>query len=215
MIILYGSPLSTYTAKVRLALNWRGLAFEEREPEGGYKSAAWSARVAMGTIPALDHDGFLLAESEVILEYLEETFPDRPLLPAQPQARAVVRCLARLHDLHVEPQVRALFSLIKDPTQGSRLMSLKVSLEDRLQRLATVAVASPCMAGSQPSLADCGFAVTLPLARRLFLELGQPLEIPAKLWVWEDAMAADRTLQQTLAPWRDALEAWLLAFRRP
>ena len=58
MIILYGSPLSTYTAKVRLALNWRGLAFEEREPEGGYKSAAWSARVAMGTIPALDHDGF-------------------------------------------------------------------------------------------------------------------------------------------------------------
>ena len=215
MIILYGSPLSTYTAKVRLALNWRGLAFEEREPEGGYKSAAWSARVAMGTIPALDHDGFLLAESEVILEYLEETFPDRPLLPAQPQARAVVRCLARLHDLHVEPQVRALFSLIKDPTQGSRLLSLKVSLEDRLQRLATVAVASPYMAGSQPSLADCGFAVTLPLARRLFLELGQPLEIPAKLWVWEDAMAADRTLQQTLAPWRDALEAWLLAFRRP
>ena len=215
MIILYGSPLSTYTAKVRLALNWRGLAFEEREPEGGYKSAAWSARVAMGTIPALDHDGFLLAESEVILEYLEETFPDRPLLPAQPQARAVVRCLARLHDLHVEPQVRALFSLIKDPTQSSRLLSLKVSLEDRLQRLATVAVASPCMAGSQPSLADCGFAVTLPLARRLFLELGQPLEIPAKLWVWEDAMAADRTLQQTLAPWRDALEAWLLAFRRP
>jgi len=105
--------------------------------------------------------------------------------------------------------------LIKDPTQGSRLLSLKVSLEDRLQRLATVAVASPCMAGSQPSLADCGFAVTLPLARRLFLELGQPLEIPAKLWVWEDAMAADRTLQQTLAPWRDALEAWLLAFRRP
>ena len=215
MIILYGSPLSTYTAKVRLALNWRGLAFEEREPEGGYKSAAWSARVAMGTIPALDHDGFLLAESEVILEYLEETFPDRPLLPAQPQARAVVRCLARLHDLHVEPQVRALFSLIKDPTQGSRLLSLKVSLEDRLQRLATVAVASPCMAGRQPSLADCGFAVTLPLARRLFLELGQPLEIPAKLWVWENAMAADRTLQQTLAPWRDALEAWLLAFRRP
>ena len=215
MIILYGSPLSTYTAKVRLALNWRGLAFEEREPEGGYKSAAWSARVAMGTIPALDHDGFLLAESEVILEYLEETFPDRPLLPAQPQARAVVRCLARLHDLHVEPQVSALFSLFKDPTQGSRLLSLKVSLEDRLQRLATVAVASPCMAGSQPSLADCGFAVTLPLARRLFLELGQPLEIPAKLWVWEDAMAADRTLQQTLAPWRDALEAWLLAFRRP
>ena len=215
MIILYGSPRSTYTAKVRLALNWRGLAFEEREPEGGYKSAAWSARVAMGTIPALDHDGFLLAESEVILEYLEETFPDRPLLPAQPQARAVVRCLARLHDLHVEPQVRALFSLIKDPTQGSRFLSLKVSLEDRLQRLATVAVASPCMAGSQPSLADCGFAVTLPLARRLFLELGQPLEIPAKLWVWENAMAADRTLQQTLAPWRDALEAWLLAFRRP
>lgn len=215
MIILYGSPLSTYTAKVRLALNWRGLPFEEREPEGGYRSAAWSERVAMGTIPALDHDGFLLAESEAILEYLEDAFPGCPLLPVQPQARAVVRCLARLHDLHVEPQVRALFPLIKDPSLGSRLLPLKASLEDRLQRLAMVALASPCMAGDQPSLADCGFAVTLPLAQRLLRELGQPLEMPAKLRVWEEAMATDRTLEKTLAPWRDALEAWLLAYRRP
>ena len=215
MIVLYGSPLSTYTAKVRLALNWRGLAFEERDPEGGYRSTAWSELVAMGTIPALDHDGFFLSESEAILEYLEDAFPGRPLLPAQPQARAVVRCLARLHDLHVEPQVRALFALIKDPTPGSHLPHLKASLEDRLERLARVAVASPCMAGDQPSLADCGFAVTLPLARRLLLELGQPLVMPAKLWVWEEAMAADRTLETTLVPWRAALEAWLLAFRRP
>lgn len=215
MIVLYGSPLSSYTAKVRVALHWRGLAFEEREPEGGYQSAAWAQRVPMGTLPALDHGGFLLAESEAILEYLEDAFPDRPLLPAQPQARAAVRCLARLHDLHVEPQVRALFPLIKDRTLGSRLPTLKASLEDRLQRLALVAVASPCMAGSELSLADCGFAVTLPLARRLLLELGQPLVMPAKLLVWEEHMAADNTLEKALAPWATATEAWLCALRRP
>jgi hypothetical protein len=37
MIILYGLPVSSYTAKVRVALHWRGLSYQEREPEGGYR----------------------------------------------------------------------------------------------------------------------------------------------------------------------------------
>jgi len=123
MITLYGLPLSSYTAKVRVALHWRGLSYQEREPEGGYRSAAWAERVPMGTLPALAHDGFFLAESEAILEYLEDAFTERPLLPSGAQPRAQVRMLARLHDLHVEPRVRALFPLIKDPAPHPRLPS--------------------------------------------------------------------------------------------
>ena len=202
MITLYGLPLSSYTAKVRVALHWRGLSYQEREPEGGYRSAAWAERVPMGTLPALAHDGFFLAESEAILEYLEDAFTERPLLPSGAQPRAQVRMLARLHDLHVEPRVRALFPLIKDS-----------ALHDKLERLAQLAQACPFMAGNQPSLADCGFAVTLPLARRLLEALNRPLALPAKLQTWEETLAQDPAVQAALAPWRLATENWLATAR--
>ena len=213
MIILYGLPVSSYTAKVRVALHWRGLAYQEREPEGGYRSAAWAERVPMGTLPALAHDGFFLAESEAILEYLEEAFPERPLLPSDPQQRAQTRMLARLHDLHVEPRVRALFALIKDPAQHPSLPELHAALHDKLERLAQLAKAAPFMAGKQPSLADCGFAVTLPLARRLLEALDRPLALPAKLQAWDEAMAQDLAVQAALAPWRLATDHWLATAR--
>jgi glutathione S-transferase len=213
MIILYGLPVSSYTAKLRVALHWRGLDFEEREPPGGYRSAGWSERVPMATIPALEHDGFFLAESEAILEYLEEAFAPRPLLPAGAQQRARVRMLARLHDLHVEPRVRALFPLIRDAGQRTRLPELQAALHDKLQRLAQAAQAGPYLAGSHPSLADCGFAVTLPLAQRLLQELGQSLVLPARLEAWSQAMAQDSAAQAALAPWRAATEEWLASAR--
>jgi glutathione S-transferase len=213
MITLYGQPLSSYTAKVRVALCWRGLAFEEREPPGGYQSAAWRQRVPMGTLPALEHNGFFLSESEAILEYLEDAFDARPLLPEQAQARAHVRVLARLHDLHVEPRVRALFPLIRQPQQRTRLPELLAALDDKMLRLLEAAQPKPYMAGAQPSLADCGFAVTLPLAQRLLEELGQVWHLPAALAPWAQALAQDESVQAALSPWRQATEAWLKAAR--
>jgi glutathione S-transferase len=210
-MILYGLPVSSYTAKVRLALCWRGIDFEEREPPEGYRSDAWQRIVPMGTIPALDDKGFVLAESEVILEYLEEQIAAKPLLPQDPQQRARVRQLARLHDLHVEPKVRALFPLVRQPEARAQLPQLKAALDDKLARLAQVAQPAPYMAGQTPTLADCGFAVTLPLAGRLLEALKSPLQLPTPLRPWQDALAADAVAQRALAPWRDATEIWLRA----
>lgn len=211
MIILYGLPVSTYTAKLRLALHWRDIAYEEREPEGGYRSEAWRQKVPMGTIPAIEHEGLLLAESEAILEYLEDVFPQRSLLPQAAQQRAQVRMLARLHDLHVEPRVRALFPLIRQNELRGQLPELLAALQDKLQRLAEVAQPGPYLAGPQPSLADCGFAVTLPLAQRLVQVLGQRLNLPSALAPWTDALTRDKTAQAALKPWKIATETWLQA----
>jgi hypothetical protein len=67
------------------------------------------------------------------------------------------------------------------------------------------------MAGQTPTLADCGFAVALPLARRLLEALKSPLQLPTPLRPWQDALAADAVAQRALAPWRDATEIWLRA----
>ena len=123
-----------------------------------------------------------------------------------------MRALARLHDLHVEPRVRALFPLIRQSEKRDLLPQLLAALDDRLQRLARAAVCGPYLAGERPSVADCGFAVTLPLARCLLQALGHTLDLPGKLKAWEHTMANDSSVQAALLPWNAATEAWLSNF---
>ena len=69
---LYATPVSVYSCKVRLALVLKDLEWTEMAPWGGYGSAAYQAIVAQGTVPALVHNGFILAESDAIIEYLDD-----------------------------------------------------------------------------------------------------------------------------------------------
>lgn len=80
-MILYGNNLSTYAAKVRTALHYKGIAFEERQPPDGYRSQSYRKIVPMGSIPALVDGDFVLSESDAIIEYLNDTVPTPPLLP--------------------------------------------------------------------------------------------------------------------------------------
>ncbi|MFN7287883.1 MAG: glutathione S-transferase family protein [Burkholderiales bacterium] len=209
MIILYGSNLSTYTTKVRLALRLRGIAFEQRLPEGGYRSTAWRAQLPTGTVPAIDHDGFFLAESEAILEYLEDVFAQHPLRPNAAQQRARARWIARLHDTQFEPRLRAIFPLVRDPSRRAELTLLRADLQDRLDRIAAVVSSQPWMAGADFSLADCGFAVSLPLAERILDTLGQPLQWPHALKPWREAWQEYDALHAALFEWRQAVDDWL------
>ena len=216
MLILYGLPVSTYTAKVRIALHAKGIAFSEQPPADGYRSDAWRAIVPTGTIPAIDHQGFVLAESEAIIEYLDEAFEGPMLLAGNARERACIRVLARLHDLMVEPAVRALFPLIRDPAQRDALPARIASIEDRLERLEQTrlqfglgAERGRWIAGSAFSSADCGYAVTLRLARMLLDALGHQLAMPAALVRWIDQSADHPAIVAGLAPWRPATEQWL------
>jgi glutathione S-transferase len=209
MLILYGLPLSTYTTKVRIALHAKGIAFAEIAPPDGYRSQAWRAIVPSGTIPAIDHDGFILAESEAIVEYIDEAFSGPTLFPGDPRARAVIRRLARLHDLHLEPAVRALFPLVRDPAERDRLPALASAIGARIDQWLATAQPAPWAAGSAFSAADCGFAVTLPLAQRLLEALGRPLEFPSALREWLSQCDSHAAVRSGLEPWRPATEAWL------
>jgi glutathione S-transferase len=210
MIVLHGVPVSTYTAKVRIALHAKGLAFTEREPEGGYRGAAWRARVPTGTIPALEVDGVLLAESEAIVEYLEEAHPAHPLLPGTPLQRAHARFLARYHDLHLEPRVRALFPLVRDGARtAAQVQAAAGAVQERLDTLATLARPAPFLAGPTLTVADLGHAVSVPMALRLLALLGAPLAVPPALQAWLQAAQAHPAVAAGLAPWRPATEHWL------
>lgn len=211
-MILYATPVSSYSAKVRIVLCAKGLPFEEREPPGGYRSAAYRAIVPMGTLPAIDDDGFVLSESEAIAEYLEERFPEPPLLPADARTRARSRFLSRFHDLHLEPPVRALFAHVNPERRDPGVVAARLAeVQGRLAQLDAFASAAPYATGAALSLADCGFAVTVPLARLLAEAMDARLALPPRIGTWMDALAAHPAVASALAPWRPATERWIAA----
>ncbi|NQV56056.1 MAG: glutathione S-transferase family protein [Rhodospirillales bacterium] len=95
MLALYHMWTSTCSKKVRICLAEKGLDWENRVIKGGSARenlAPWYLKInPNGVVPSLDHDGRIIIESCVILEYLEDVFPDVPLRPEDPAARAAMR----------------------------------------------------------------------------------------------------------------------------
>ena len=209
-MIFYATALSSYSAKVRIALCAKGVVFEERLPPGGYRSAQYQAIVPMGKLPAIQEGDWVLSESEAINEYLEERYPEPPLLPQGAQERAQVRFLSRFHDLYLEPPVRALFAQV-DPAKrdAERVSLLRQDIVRRLGQLAQWARPQPYLLTASLSLADCGPLVTLPLAGAVLSACGQALVLPDVLQRWLDAASQHPAAAQALLPWHQATQAWL------
>ena len=155
-MILYSQPISNYCGKVLHALRFKDLECEILPPPGGYGSEEYKKRVPSGTIPALDHDGIILSESEVINEYLNEVFPEPNLLPRPAEQRAKIRMLCRLHDLKLESIVRSLFPAMSPEKRDSELVEKRFrEMEQSLEQLRGLIQPGPFMFGNAPSLADC------------------------------------------------------------
>ncbi len=105
-MILYGYWRSSAAYRVRIGLALKGVAWRSVPVDlgGGTQSGAEFLAVnPQGLVPALDDGGTVLAQSLAILEYLEETHPQPPLLPAAAAERAHVRRLAAMVACDVHP----------------------------------------------------------------------------------------------------------------
>jgi RNA polymerase-associated protein len=89
-----------YCARVRIALAEKQLAYETVEIDLSDRPAWVYELNPVGRVPILD-DGFVLPESEVIMAYLEERYPERPLLSDDPVARARARLLVHRFDTNL------------------------------------------------------------------------------------------------------------------
>ncbi len=107
---LYNAPQSTCSPRVRFVLHAKGLAFEERRLDlfaGDQLQQGYLKLNPNGVVPTLVHDGTPVIDSSVIMEYLEEVFPDgRTFVPADVLSRARMRALMRFIDEVPTPAVR-------------------------------------------------------------------------------------------------------------
>lgn len=124
------------------------------------------ARSPMGKIPFLElDDGQVLTESSIMLEYLDEAYPDRPLYPREPLARARVRELMASLELNVELVARRLYGAAFFGGQVSDSMKAltQKDLAKGLRALKHIAKFAPYVAGDTFTAVDCAAAVHLPL----------------------------------------------------
>src|SRR5919204_3887194 len=100
MITLYDADRCPYCARVRIVLAEKGIEYETVAIDLDDRPGWIYEKTPTGRVPVLEEDTFVLAESAVIDEYLNERFPDPPLLPADPAERALARMLVfRFDDL--------------------------------------------------------------------------------------------------------------------
>ena len=115
-MILHGYFRSGAAYRTRIALNLKGVVYEQRGIDlrvGAQRSEAFLALNPQGMVPALETDAGIFTQSPAILEWLEETCPEPPLMPAAPDARAHVRAMAALIgcDIHPLSNLRVLTEL--------------------------------------------------------------------------------------------------------
>jgi len=112
MILLYEHPLSPYAQKVKIALGEKKIDFESRLPDlFSGSDADFAAANPRMEVPTLVDGGTQIFDSTIILEYIEEKWPQPQLLPASPAARARARMIEELCDTYYEAINWAVFEI--------------------------------------------------------------------------------------------------------
>lgn len=162
MLTLCGFSASNYYNKVKFALLEKGVPFQEELAWIGETDALASP---LGKVPYLQTEHGPLCESEVIMEYIEDRYPQNPLRPADPYAAAKVRELVTFLELHLELVARNLYpeAFFGGKISDSAKEKTGLQLEKNVRAFAALAKFSPFVAGDSLTLADCAAVVHLPL----------------------------------------------------
>lgn len=206
MLKLYTIPVSLYCAKLRIVLRHKGLQWEEVAPPGGYGSDEYKSIVPAGNLPALDHDGLIIGDSEAIAEYLDEFFPEPAMLSGTADIRAKIRERSRFHDTRLEPSVRTLFAHIgKSKREDEFLAKQWLVLRERFVQ------AEPLLPQkvSELTLGDCGFPITCTWISELAAHFDLPDLLNLKMRDYLQQLNDFEAVSDEIIDYRPRLTDWL------
>ena len=212
MKILYDLPISSYGCKTRILLRHKNLQWQSIAPPDGYGSPAYCQIIPAGTIPALDHNGFKLCDSEAIAEYINEIVPTPAMLPVDAKDRATVRSLSRFHDSRIEPVLRAYFGQVAPANRDVGFIRDNAKLlQARFDQLIKMVTPAPFLCGNTLSLADCGFAPSFAILNRLQSLLGFSVKLEESLRAYEIALGNHPSVKDELHAYYAAFDRWIAA----
>jgi glutathione S-transferase len=191
-LTLYDAARCPYCARVRIVLAEKGVEYEPVEIDLDDRPAWIYDKNPSGKVPVLEEDGFVLPESAVIMEYLEESDPEPPLLPADRAGRALARVWIDRFDDRLG---KAYYARRRGDPGAER------KLDERLASLDLALAERPFLSGDAYGLADIAY---LPWVLRARAMLGVELDGLASLDGWAErlsqrpAVAGERELVEAL-----------------
>jgi glutathione S-transferase len=155
MLTLYDAPRCPYCARARIALAEKGLEYEVMEVDLNDRPQWIYEKNPTGRVPVIEEDGWILPESSVILEYLEERYPEPPLLPADAADRGLGRVWIFRHDDFTKPY----YALRREEEGAAEKFDEQLAkLEEALSRQAW-------LTGAEYGLADIAYVPWVLRAR--------------------------------------------------
>ena len=179
---LYTGDLSPYSAKVRMQIYAKGLTDIVFERPPGFFQGEFNKTSPLGRIPALDIDGDVMPESEVIAEYLEECYPAPSLLGASPRARAQVRTVSRIADIYL---MNNIFMALPQVRRASRVDAIRDLFMAQVTRginaLEHYLGGDHYAVGNSLTLADCSLVPALFMCEHVVPTLDVDNPIPGRV----------------------------------
>jgi glutathione S-transferase len=164
VITLYDADRCPYCARVRIALAEKGVEYETVEIDLDDRPSWIYEKNPLGRVPVLEEDTFVLPESAVINEYLEERYPEPALWPADAAERALGRLLVFRFDQLSKPY----YALRREEDGAAE------RLDAELAKLNAVLDAQPYLSGREYGLADLAYVPWLVRARdRMGVDVGR------------------------------------------
>ena len=205
--IVYGPAGSTYVWSTRLALAEKGVAHELVEVGfGAHREAPHLSRHPFAKVPAFEHDGFALYETQAILRYIDEGFPVSPLQPTDLHEFARMNQIMGIVDAYAWPSIAGgiLVNRMLAPRFGWAVDEAAVAAAVPRARLCLAEFArlmgeQPFMAGERVSLADLMVIPLLYYFRRVPEGEGPLAEHPSLL-AWMRRIEERQSFQVTKPP---------------
>lgn len=198
MLKIHHHPFSTYSRRVRIALLEKKIPHELVEVDmvaRKHKAPEYLALNPYGRVPTLEEDGFVLYESTAILEYLELTRPDPPLVPPDPRGRALVAMHVKLCDIQLARQTGTIIFpkrfLPKERWDEKAMEQAKTEIERHLAILEGQLGKKEYLVGDRYSLVEVCYTP--------FVQFFPLMEItpPPAVAAWTERMLARDSAQQT------------------
>ncbi len=215
MLTIYAVPVSVYNAKLRILMRHKGVPFTELPPPGGYGSAEYKALIPSGNLPAMIHGDLVLADSEAIAEYIEEAFPDVPMLPETVQLRGKAREKSRMHDTRLEPAVRAIYPQVAYATRNIDAVNAGgAAISKHLASLAVLLSSDP-LDRDTLWMCDCGLAVTFAWIRAFETAIDLPITWPDAVLAYDARLRGYAEVAKELIAYKPAMDAYLEKAKAP
>lgn len=209
MLTLYSDPVSLYCAKLRVMLRHKGLDWEELPPPGGYGSDEYRAIVPSGNLPGMIHDGFMLADSEAIAEYLNEAFAAVPMLPTNIHLRAKVREKSRLHDTRLEPAIRTIYPHVAYENRNAVAIAQTGAAINKSMSSLDLLLSNETLDRDRLWLCDCGFAVAFAWIKAFENAVALRVDWPDTVKAYDKRLQQFQAVDDELNAYQPAMDGYL------